>query len=569
MSKVIRNLFIFVVGLILVFSFISCAPEQEVEKIENDIIVIGGIPYPKLDPAGNPMNIDEVITITKAGRSIEVWPAGPITAADTKIQHWISWSGMSTTNVWVLHYYLDGSTWKSSGWVKKGIKSGFAHHEFSDSLTVGNSITTYAYVWDNGNSLGSWGSTQNVETLNGIKLKTEDIAIGTQDHNGKISIEVKTKCVNAYLTPNNKIEVNGAIVIYFGEGYSQYPSYTQKVFLSIPFICYNGDSSASYSDYSFNLVGSNNSSDLDGDYDKRFVEILVEEVVGNKPQSVINMVDATGIPDQSKGKTCWLRWEVKQNDANTDDKVVRPFRFTVDASSYESTTENLLFGLQVSTRDITMQTLGLELFGFAPWAPSIEDGILSGIADILGQLVGLTFGGEDHGNRFVYYTDVNNSVNIINGDFEDGSTGWTIEKVGASHHHPTISIEYNDGHNGKCAYISNTVYGGSGDRAGYIRQEITLPINATTLKYWISVGVRNYSAPVGIRINGNRVSSHYSHPGIGHPMWYIYDWEQENINISSYAGQTITLEIYMEDFGSYSGWGDHAVWIKVDDFVIE
>lgn len=42
---------------------------------------------------------------------------------------------------------------------------------------------------------------------------------------------------------------------------------------------------------------------------------------------------------------------------------------------------------------------------------------------------------------------------------------------------------------------------------------------------------------------------------------------QRTFNVGAYAGQTITVEIYLEDLSTtWAGNADHGGWIGVDDF---
>jgi len=126
---------------------------------------------------------------------------------------------------------------------------------------------------------------------------------------------------------------------------------------------------------------------------------------------------------------------------------------------------------------------------------------------------------------------------IINGGFENGSSGWTQYSTNG------YTLIMNSGfpsgvkpHNGSWAVW----LGGEYDAATYIQQQVTIPVGAPYLVYyqWLqSEDICDYDL-AGVLINDNAVDAY--------DLCYIqntYGWVKHSVNLSAYIGQSVKLQI--------------------------
>jgi hypothetical protein len=160
-------------------------------------------------------------------------------------------------------------------------------------------------------------------------------------------------------------------------------------------------------------------------------------------------------------------------------------------------------------------------------------------------------------------------TSIVNPNFES-TDGWTIDSTGGSYA-PTINLQSTDGpYSGSyCARMDNNLGSLGTPRAGYIRQTITLDSSATTLSYYMKYWKATWGPYMGVRIkdsSGNVIAQ--NNEGTGGTS-SSSGWVQRTIDVSAYAGQSIVIEIYLEDLSTtYAGYSDHGGWIAVDAFSV-
>jgi hypothetical protein len=160
-----------------------------------------------------------------------------------------------------------------------------------------------------------------------------------------------------------------------------------------------------------------------------------------------------------------------------------------------------------------------------------------------------------------------------NAGFESGfesTGGWTTAVVGGGYA-PTMNLQSTDGPyaGSYCARMDNNLGSLGTPRAGYIRQTITLPSTATTLSYYMKYWKASWGPDMGVRIKdggGNVLVQ--NNEGTGGTS-SSSGWVQRTFNVTAYAGQTITIEIYLEDLSTtWAGNNDHGGWIGVDSFSV-
>jgi hypothetical protein len=135
---------------------------------------------------------------------------------------------------------------------------------------------------------------------------------------------------------------------------------------------------------------------------------------------------------------------------------------------------------------------------------------------------------------------------IPNGNFENGAVSWVeYSSVGAQLIDEWIAVTAHSG-----AWY--TWLGGNLDEVAYIQQQVTVPSSCPNLVFyhWIdSTDICGYDYGY-VRINGTNVSTIQlcSPNNTG-------AWVQRSINLSSYANQTVTLQIRaLNDFSASSDW---------------
>ena len=156
------------------------------------------------------------------------------------------------------------------------------------------------------------------------------------------------------------------------------------------------------------------------------------------------------------------------------------------------------------------------------------------------------------------------SSTLVNGNFES-SGGWTTEAIGGGVA-PTINLKANDGpyEGSYYAKITNTLGSTGIERAGFIRQTITIPDDATTLNYTIKAWQNSWGAPIGVKLGTTRLE-YYPCDGVVRNI----GWTHRSWDISEYRGQTVVLEIFLDDrLGKWSGYPDHGAWIGIDNVSI-
>ena len=131
---------------------------------------------------------------------------------------------------------------------------------------------------------------------------------------------------------------------------------------------------------------------------------------------------------------------------------------------------------------------------------------------------------------------------IFNGDFESGQTGWTQ----FSSHGWDVLYDCSDPslcnditpHSGThLAWL-----GGDFNESSYIQQPITISSSAPYLVYWQWIGSDEYCGSYydysQVLINGNLVDKYDLCAGTS-----TTGWVPHSINLSAYAGQSVTLQI--------------------------
>jgi hypothetical protein len=129
---------------------------------------------------------------------------------------------------------------------------------------------------------------------------------------------------------------------------------------------------------------------------------------------------------------------------------------------------------------------------------------------------------------------------VINGDFEDGPTGWTEY---SKHGWDLIVTKFPKGvtpHSGSWAVW----LGGDYNDISFVQQQVTVPPGSPYLAYWHWVA----SADVcgfdfgGVIVNGSEVVDQYNlcqSENTG-------GWVRHTVNLNAYAGQSISLQIRVE-----------------------
>ncbi|MBE9508603.1 MAG: hypothetical protein IMY86_11195, partial [Chloroflexi bacterium] len=136
-------------------------------------------------------------------------------------------------------------------------------------------------------------------------------------------------------------------------------------------------------------------------------------------------------------------------------------------------------------------------------------------------------------------TPTQEPTGITNGDFESGPTGW----VEYSTHGWDLIVQDFPGsvtpHSGSWAVW----LGGDYDETSYIQQQVTVPPGSPYLAYWhwiVSEDVCGYDFG-GVIINGTVVDQYdlCEDENTG-------GWVKHVVNLSAYAGQSVSLQIWAE-----------------------
>jgi hypothetical protein len=131
------------------------------------------------------------------------------------------------------------------------------------------------------------------------------------------------------------------------------------------------------------------------------------------------------------------------------------------------------------------------------------------------------------------------SSGILNGGFESGATSWTIF---STHGWSVITTTFPTGvtpHGGSYA----AWLGGDYSDISYVQQQVTISAGAPYLVYWQWIASADSCGWDfgGVVVNGTTVN--------------VYDlctttntggWVTHSVNLSAYAGQTVTLQIRVE-----------------------
>jgi len=128
---------------------------------------------------------------------------------------------------------------------------------------------------------------------------------------------------------------------------------------------------------------------------------------------------------------------------------------------------------------------------------------------------------------------------IVNGDFESGRTGWNeYSRYGWSIilHRDSLPVSPQSGN--WAAWL-----GGSYDEISYISQTITIPTGSITLTYWEWIASQDTCGRdfAWVRINNTNVQT-INLCGSNNTN----GWIQRTVNLSAYAGQTVSLQIRVE-----------------------
>lgn len=146
---------------------------------------------------------------------------------------------------------------------------------------------------------------------------------------------------------------------------------------------------------------------------------------------------------------------------------------------------------------------------------------------------------------------------LRNGDFEEGTTGWTeaFKAYGI-----IFSTDKLDGvlpHGGDWA----AWLGGYNDEESSLTQTVTVPLDRPVLRYWYKVGAPADCAPgiATVNINEGNIFREYRLCDVD-----AQEWTAATINLSQYSEQTITLQfsVKVETSGAASSFYlDDIEWI--------
>ena len=151
----------------------------------------------------------------------------------------------------------------------------------------------------------------------------------------------------------------------------------------------------------------------------------------------------------------------------------------------------------------------------------------------------------DSGTWWAFTTALPPGEGIVNGNFESGSTGWTQY---STHGWPIIitSAELPVGispHSGsRSAWL-----GGDLNDISYIQQQVTISSSAPYLVYWHWIASADICGnDFGrVLINGSVVDEYNLCSSAN-----TYGWVSHSVNLSAYAGQSVTLQIRGQTNGS-------------------
>jgi hypothetical protein len=138
------------------------------------------------------------------------------------------------------------------------------------------------------------------------------------------------------------------------------------------------------------------------------------------------------------------------------------------------------------------------------------------------------------------------SNGIVNGDFETGSTGWT------EYSYQGWSIILNSGFPGSVTPHSGSWVawlGGDDDEIAYIQQQVTISAGAPYLSYYHWIASEDFCGYDfgevlinGILVNDYSLCSDNNTGG----------WVKHSVNLSAYAGQSVTLRIGVETDSAFN-----------------
>jgi len=135
---------------------------------------------------------------------------------------------------------------------------------------------------------------------------------------------------------------------------------------------------------------------------------------------------------------------------------------------------------------------------------------------------------------------------LVNGNFESGNTGWAV----SSTHNLTVITQ-------SFAPNSATVHGGSwgawlggqNSELTSLQQEITIAANSPYLAYWHWIGSNDICGydKATILINNTSIHEHNLCSTTN-----TNGWVKQVVNLSSYAGQTVTLRLQAQNDSSFN-----------------
>ena len=137
-------------------------------------------------------------------------------------------------------------------------------------------------------------------------------------------------------------------------------------------------------------------------------------------------------------------------------------------------------------------------------------------------------------------------TSLVNGDFEDGPTGWTEF---STHGWDIVVQDFLGGvapHSGSWA----AWLGWDHDDLSYVQQQATVPPGSPYLSYWqwvMSQDVCGYDF-AGVSVNGSTVVDQCDLCKLENTG----GWVRHTIDLSGYAGQTVSLRIWVETDGTLS-----------------
>jgi hypothetical protein len=138
------------------------------------------------------------------------------------------------------------------------------------------------------------------------------------------------------------------------------------------------------------------------------------------------------------------------------------------------------------------------------------------------------------------------SGGIVNGDFEQGKTGWT--EYSTHGWSLILSSGFPPGVTARSGSWAAWL-GGDNSETSYIEQAVTVPASQPYLHYWHWIQSSDYCGydVASVRVNGTAVDSYDLCQTTA-----TAGWVEHTVNLSAYAGQSATLQLRVTTDSSYA-----------------